>query len=247
MPEKLQQGTDSEKEAAAGAGDRPGPVVRIVGTLPATWLSMAQPLRQALEASGAAASLMLERDAAAQQGNRWAAPTALTVALIDSPARVLAQWIASGEAGNALGVLQTWRDSATQLLKLVHQNTDRCLLIDVAEAAQEPHGLVRALSSLHAPLCGMQVEFDTASSPDTLCMALAQHLCTADLVSTELFDELHAASAVIGNGSTAAAEHAENAGPDGPVDRYRALAAAERRCAALESRGATDAEALDAT
>ena len=227
MSETLQQDTPADEAGSGGVGH--GGVVHILGTLPATWLAIGQALRQALTASGATASLMPD-DAAA-------APATLGVVFVDSPARVLAQWVASGEAGSAPTVLQTWRDSATRLLKLVHRNADRCLLIDVAEATRAPAELVRALAGRHAPLRDMPLEFDAPAPPDALCMALARHLCSSDVVSAELFDELHAASVVLGDAAPAPVA------PDGPVDRYRALLAAERRCAEIGERGAAETPA----
>lgn len=204
--------------------------MRILGTLPATWLPIANAFRQALEAAGATVAMTPESNPAALKGCGIVA-TGNVVALVDSPARVLAQWIASGESGNAFEVLKAWRDSATELLKLVHRSAGRCLLINVAEASAAPDGVVQALADWYAPWRAMRLAFDTASPPDVLCMALARYLCSADVASADLFYELHAASAVIGEFTAAPAD--EQMELNRAVERYRALLAAERRCAGL--------------
>ena len=232
MPELLQQDIPTEERDAAGA--RQGPVVRILGTLPTTWLPIAQALQQVLEASGATVAPI----PASGPDGAGTAPAADAIAFIDSPARVLGQWVASGESGSALRVLETWRRSATDLLRRVHRSAERCLLIDVAEANAAPDKLLQALAGWHAPLRALQLQFAPLPSPDALCMALAQHLCSADLQSAELFDELHAASIAIPDGADAAAS--TPMAPDAAVQRYRALLAAERRLGAATVSGGGD-------
>ena len=244
MPQIPQQAPLTDRRDAVPAATAQGPVVRVLGTLPATWLPIAQALRQALQAAGATVASTSDPNSAALKGS-GIVPTDYVVALIDSPARVLAQWIATGESGSAFQVLEAWRDSATDLLKLVHRSAGRCLLIDVAEANAAPSGVMQALADWHAPLRAMRLEFDAASPPDVLCMALARHLCSSDAASAELFDELHAASVVIGDFATAPA--AEHMALNGAVERYRALLAAERRCAGLESHGNPPHGALKAS
>lgn len=243
MPQTPRQDPHTDRRDAVPAAPEQGPVVRILGTLPATWQPIAQALQQALQAAGATVASTSVPDPAALEDS-GIVPTDYVVALVDSPARVLAQWVASGESGTAFEVLEAWRGSANELLKLVYRSAGRCLLIDVAEANATPGGVVQALAGWHAPWRAMRLEFDAASPPDVLCTALARHLCSADVASAELFDELHAASAVIGHFADATA--AEHMAPDGAVERYRALLAAERRCAGLDSHGRPPNRAMKA-
>lgn len=226
MSELLRQNTNTEVCDAIAPGAKQGPVVRILGTLPATWLPIAQALQQVLEASGATVASISQRGPTGGHDGAGTAPTADIVAFIDSPARVLGQWVASGDSGSVPHVLETWRRSAMDLLKLVHRSAGHCLLIDVAEASTAPDKLLHALTGWHVPLRTMQFEFTPPSSPDALCMALARHLCSADLESAALFDELHAASIAIPDSADAAAS--AHTAPDAAVHRYRALLATER-------------------
>ncbi len=213
----------TDQSNAARASARQGPVVHILGTRPATWLPIAQALRQALEMAGVAVVPAAGRDAADGHEGSSAAPMADIVALVDSPARVLAQWVASGETGSALQILEAWRHSAAELLKLVHRSTGRCLLIDVAEASAAPDGMAQALARWHPALGAMRLEFSATSPPDILCLTLAQHLCSTDIASVELFDELHAACVVIDDSATAS--EIQPMAADEAVSRYRALLA----------------------
>ena len=226
-----------ESNAAPASAKQSRPVVHILGTRPATWLPIARALRQALEMAGVAVVLAADRDAADGHEGPSAAPMADFVALVDSPARVLAQWVASGEIGSALQILEAWRHSAAQLLKLVHRSTGRCLLIDVAEASAAPDGVAHALAGWHSALGALRLEFSAASPPDILCLTLAQHLCSTDIAAVDLFDELHAASVVIDDDATASAVQSVSA--DDAVSRYRALLALEGKHATPPLRNET--------
>lgn len=226
-PSKRAQMSDTNESDAAPAGARQGPVVHILGTRPATWLPIAQALQQALQAAGVTVVPAADAGAAGGQVGSGVAATADVVALVDSPVRVLAQWVASGEAGSVLQVLEAWRHSATELLKLVHRSTGRCLFIDVAEASAAPDAVAQAMAAWHSALGAIRLEFSATPPPDILCLTLARQLCFTDSASAELFDELHAACVVIDDGATASENQPMAA--DEAVRRYRALLALATR------------------
>lgn len=201
------------------------PVVHMLGTQPPTWVPIARALQQALEASGILVVAALDRGAAGAYGGPSTESAAQIIAFVDSPARALAQWVASGTTGTASAVLDDWRESARHLLQLVHRESDRCLLIDTAEAAAAPDALARAVARRYSSLLDTQFTVDGMAKPDALCIALAQHLCSADAQCTDSFDELHAASTVLGDNIRLPA--AELTAPDSPIHRYRALLASE--------------------
>jgi hypothetical protein len=111
-------------------------------------------------------------------------------------------------------------------VRRVHRDAGQCLVIDAAEAAAAPDAMLRTVARWHstsftqAPLtiAGMPL-------PDTLSLALAQQLCAHDAACAELFDELHAASALLVDHAVPPATG--RAGSDAPVRRYRELLATE--------------------
>jgi hypothetical protein len=121
-------------------------------------------------------------------------------------------------------VLDDWRESARHLLQLVHRESSRYLLIDTAEAAAAPDALVRTLARRISPLPDTQLTFDGMAQPDSLCIALAQYLSSADTALADLFCELHAASTPLGEDTGSAS--AEDSAAEESVQRYRALLAA---------------------
>ncbi|MCU0923848.1 MAG: hypothetical protein MUF16_26585, partial [Burkholderiaceae bacterium] len=124
----------------------------MLGTQPATWLPIGRALRRALEASGAVVVAIADCAGASTLDGPAVDSSALVIAFVDSPARTLAQWVASGTAGPASVVLDDWRESARHLLQLVHRESGRYLLIDTAEAAAAPDALVRTLTRRISPL-----------------------------------------------------------------------------------------------
>ncbi len=199
-------------------------VVHMLGTQPATWLPIARALRQALEASGAVLVAIADCAGASTLDGPAVDSSALVIAFVDSPARTLAHWVASGTTGPASVVLDDWRESARHLLQLVHRESSRYLLIDTAEAAAAPDALVRTLARRISPLPDTQLTFDGMAQPDSLCIALAQYLSSADTALADLFCELHAASTPLGEDTGSAS--AEDSAAEESVQRYRALLAA---------------------
>ncbi len=236
MPETRPPGGGADADAdgpdAAASGARQAPVVYITGTRPAAWLPIAQALQGALQASGAVVVPMSGHEGAGGQDGA-AAVAADVIAFVDSPQRALAQWVASGDTGTALELLNTWRRSAAELLKRVHRNSGRCLLVDAAEAAAAPDALARTVAQWHALAGAAQLELGEAASPDALCLALARQLCSADAAAADLFEELNAASVLLDG--AASPPQAGQAASAAPVDRYRALLAAEKDGAAAKA------------
>lgn len=231
MNPSTQQSTGPQGDDAAANRATQAPVVHMLGTQPPTWLPIARALQRALEASGTVVVATPDRGAASAYGGPAAESKARIIAFVDSPARAVAQWVASGTTGTASAVLPDWRESAQHLLKLVHREPGRCLLIETAEAAAAPDALVRTVARWHSPLLDTRLTVDGMTQPDALCVALAQHLCSADTQYADLFDELHAATTVLGDNIGPPA--AERAAPDPSIHRYRALLASEDEKAAL--------------
>ena len=226
MNQSIQHIASSQGDNAADNRSTQVPVVHMLGTQPATWLPIARALQQALAASGTVVVLRPDRGVASAYGGPAAESTSLVIAFVDSPARALAQWVASDTTGTASAVLDDWRESARHLLQVVHRESGRCLLIDTAEAAAAPDALVRTVARRISSLPDTQITVQGMTQPDALCIALAQHLCSADVQCADSFDELHAASAVLGDNIGLPA--AERASPDAPIHRYRVLLASEK-------------------
>ena len=201
------------------------PVVHMLGTQPPTWVPIARALQQALEASGTVVVATPDRGAAGAYGGPAAESSAQIIAFVDSPARALAQWVASGTTGTASAVLDDWRESARHLLQLVHRESGRCLLIDTAEAAAAPDALARTVARRHSSLLDTQLTVDGMTQPDALCIALAQHLCSADAQCTTR--SMSCMRPVPCSATTFGLPAAELAAPDSPIHRYRALLASE--------------------
>lgn len=218
------------------------PEVHLLGTRPATWVPIARALRQALEASGTVVVAMADGEAASTCDGPAVESNALVIGFIDSPARALAQWVASGTTGTASAVLDDWRESARHLLQLAHRESGHCLIFDAAEAAAAPDALARAVAQRHSSLPDTQLAVDGMTQPDALCIALAQHLCSADTASADLFSELHAASAPLGK-DMGLAESADSATEEA-VRRYRTLLAGAGRSGLERPGNAADSEAL---
>ena len=225
MKQSNLQVASSQRDTAAANRAAQVAEVRILGTQPATWLPIARALQQALEASGTVVVACPDRAVANACVGPAAQSTSLVIAFVDSPARALAQWVASGTAGKASAVLDDWRESARGLLQVMYREPGRCLLIDTAEAAAAPDALVRTVSRRISSLPDTPITVHGIASPDTLCVALAQHLCSADAQNADAFDELYAASTVLSDNSDLPA--AEHVSPDATIDRYRVLLASE--------------------
>lgn len=220
------------------------PEVHLLGTQPATWVPIARALQQALEGSGTVVVAMPDGGAANTRDGPAVESNALVIAFVDSPARVLAQWVASGTTGTASAVLDDWRESARHLLQRVHRDSGRCLIFDAAEAAAAPDALARAVAQRLSSLPDTALAVDGMTQPDALCIALAQHLCSADTASADLFSELHAASAPLGKEIGLAESAAADSATEEPVHRYRALLAGAGGSGLERPGNAADFEAL---
>lgn len=225
MHEPTQDTANTQGNDAVASRATQAPVVHILGTQPATWLPIAHALQQLLEASGTIVVAMPDREIAGVCSAPGSAPSARIIAFVDSPARSLAQWVASGTNGTASEVLDAWRKSARHLLQLVYREPGRCLLIDTAEAAAAPDALARTVARWHPSLPDSRLALDNVTRPDALCVALARHLCSTDAAFADAFDELHAASALLSDKLNLPT--AERSLPDAPIQRYRALLASE--------------------
>ena len=200
--------------------------VQILGTQPPTWVPLAQALRQPLEAARDTVAAMPLRDVTTSGGAPAAGTAVRTIAFVDSPARALAHWLVEGTAGASSDVLRAWRASARALLQRVHSDPGQCLVIDTAEAAAAPDALLRTVArSQSAAITPEQLTVRGLIQPDALSMALAQQLCAQDATGAELFEELHAASAMLVD--NAVPPVADQPAPDAAVHRYRELLASE--------------------
>jgi hypothetical protein len=178
-----------------------------------------------LEASGILVVAMSSGEIAGVCSSPGTAPAARIIAFVDSPARSLAQWVASGTKGTASEVMDAWRESARHLLQLVYREPGSCLLIDTSEAAAAPDALARTVARWHPSFAYGQLAADNLTQPDALCVALARLLCSSDAALAGAFDELHAACVLLGDKLELPA--AERSLPDAPIQRYRALLASE--------------------
>lgn len=161
-------------------------------------------------------------------------PEARFLVWVESPAQMLAQWLASGGQGDPQRLLKAWEAAAQRIARLVHKHLTRCLVVLADEAQRHPAALQQRLSRWMGVDLGAGPARTATTAPDPLGTLLAAGLAAGDAASVRAFSGLYASCIPLADGTDAgAALHAVDTAAC--VEAYRRLV-----------REASTSEALDA-